>query len=100
MMLGLWSKSIKMTRLEEEIMERIYGAELSKYVGQKVKVAGWVHNLRKLGKVNFLTVRDVSGIFQVFLTKSESTQLEGLLPESVIEVIGNVIAEPQASVGY
>ena len=49
-------------------MERIYGAELGKYASQKVKVAGWVHNLRKLGKVNFLTVRDVSGIFQVFLT--------------------------------
>lgn len=81
-------------------MERIYGAEIGKYAGQKVKVAGWVHNLRKLGKVNFLTVRDVSGIFQVFLTKAEATQLDDLLPESVIEVIGDVIAEPQASGGY
>ena len=81
-------------------MERIYGAELGKYAGQKVKVAGWVHNLRKLGKVNFLTVRDVSGIFQVFLTKAEATQLEDLLPESVIEIIGDVVAEPQAAGGY
>ena len=80
-------------------MERIYGAELGKYVGQKVKVAGWVYNLRKLGKVNFLTVRDVSGIFQVFLTKAEATQLDDLLPESVIELTGDVIAEPQAAGG-
>ncbi|MBN1877929.1 MAG: aspartate--tRNA(Asn) ligase [Anaerolineae bacterium] len=81
-------------------MERIYGSELGAYIGQKVKVAGWVHNLRKLGKVNFLTLRDVSGIVQVFLTKSEAAQLDNVLPESVIEVQGVVAAEAQAPGGY
>jgi len=82
------------------MMERIYGSELSNYVDQKVKVAGWAHNLRRLGKVNFLTIRDVSGIFQVFLTESEAIQLDDVLPESVVEVQGIVVAEAQASGGY
>ena len=51
-------------------MKRVYGAELGKYVDQKVKIAGWVHNSRKLEKVNFLTIRDMSGMVQAFLTKA------------------------------
>jgi nondiscriminating aspartyl-tRNA synthetase len=81
-------------------MERIYGAELGTYVDQKVKVAGWVHNIRKLGKVNFLRIRDVSGVFQVFLTESEATQLDNVSPESVVELQGTVVAEAQAPGGY
>lgn len=81
-------------------MERIYASELGEKIGQEVRVAGWVHNLRRLGKVNFLTVRDRSGIFQVFLTKPEAEQLDDVLPESVIELTGLVVAQPQAPDGY
>ncbi len=81
-------------------MERIYGSELGKHVGEKVKLAGWVHNLRVLGKLNFLTLRDASGIVQVVMTKAEFDQLDGALPESVIQVEGMVVAEPQAPGGF
>jgi len=80
-------------------MQRVLASELSSHIGERVKISGWVHNLRLLGKVNFLIVRDASGLAQVFLEKSEREQVTGLLPESVIEVVGDVVAEPQARGG-
>ena len=81
-------------------MERIFGSELGQRVGERVRLAGWLHNLRALGKLNFLTLRDASGIVQIVLTKAELDQLGGALPESVLEVEGTVVAEPQAPGGF
>jgi len=81
-------------------MERIYGSEIGKHAGERVRLAGWVHNVRALGKINFLTLRDASGIVQVVMTRAELAQLDGALPESVIEVEGTVVAEPQAPGGF
>ena len=81
-------------------MERIFGSELGQRVGERVRLAGWLHNLRALGKLNFLTLRDASGIVQIVLTKAELDQLGGALPESVLEVEGVVVAEPQAPGGF
>jgi nondiscriminating aspartyl-tRNA synthetase len=80
-------------------MERITTAGLRSHIGERVQIAGWLHNLRLLGNANFAIVRDASGLAQVFLTRSESDQVAGLLPESVIEVEGTVVAEPQARGG-
>jgi len=80
-------------------MERTYTADIEHHVGERVRLSGWVHNVRLLGKVNFLVLRDASGTCQVFLSKAEADQLEGVLPESVIEVEGTVLAEPQAPGG-
>lgn len=80
-------------------MERLLGAELKQHVGERVTVAGWVHTLRLLGKVNFLRLRDRSGIWQVFFEKDETSQLDGLAPESVVTIEGTVVAEPQAPGG-
>jgi nondiscriminating aspartyl-tRNA synthetase len=37
--------------------------------GKKVKIAGWVHDFRDLGKLKFVLVRDVTGILQVTMKK-------------------------------
>jgi nondiscriminating aspartyl-tRNA synthetase len=81
-------------------MERLLGSELEQHVGEQVKLAGWVHNLRLLGKVNFLRLRDASGISQVVFFGEEAEQLQGVLPETVVEVEGTVVAEPQAPGGF
>ena len=44
-------------------MERIYGSEIGTHVGERVRLSGWLHNLRALGKLNFLQLRDASGIY-------------------------------------
>jgi nondiscriminating aspartyl-tRNA synthetase len=80
-------------------VERTWAAEIGQHVGERVRLAGWVHNVRLLGKVNFLVLRDASGTCQAFLTRAEAGQLDGVLPESVVEVQGTVVAEPQAPGG-
>ena len=65
-------------------MERTYAAEIDQHIGERVRLAGWVHNVRLLGKVNFLVLRDASGTCQVFFSKAEAGQVTGVLPESVL----------------
>lgn len=81
-------------------MERILGSEIAQHAGQRVKLAGWVHNVRLLGQVNFLRLRDASGISQALFDKEEAGQLTGVLPESVVEIEGTVVAEEQAPGGF
>lgn len=81
-------------------MDRIYGSDLPAYEGKEVKLAGWVHTIRRHGKLNFVHLRDASGIYQIVVPRSEMSQLDGVLPESVIEVEGAVASEPQAPGGF
>ena len=87
-------------------MERRYSKEISPEMeGKEVKVAGWVHEIRKLGGLRFIVLRDRKGILQVTLPKKvvskEVFKLSGELSrESVILVKGKVKAEEKAPNGY
>ncbi len=60
-------------------------------VGQKVIFGGWIEDLRKLGKMTFLTVRDVTGLTQVIVKDDEvSKEVEGITRQSVIRIEGKV----------
>ena len=37
----------------------------AKTIGNEVVFGGWVEDFRKLGKMAFLTIRDVSGLAQI-----------------------------------
>ncbi|OQA45152.1 MAG: Asparagine--tRNA ligase [Chloroflexi bacterium ADurb.Bin325] len=81
-------------------MQRIYTTEVAAHVGEHVRVAGWLHALRRLGGINFLVLRDARGIVQAVLDTPEAlAALEGLLPETVLSVSGAAVAEPQAPGG-
>ena len=81
-------------------MERIYTSEVGSCVGQRVRLAGWLHALRRLGGINFLVLRDVRGTVQIVLETPEAlAAVDGLLPETVLAVEGDVVAEPQAPGG-
>jgi len=60
--------------------------------GQDVLFGGWVVDLRKLGKMAFLTVRDVTGLCQVIIKGDSMTLLEGLNRQSVVRISGKVQA--------
>ena len=83
-------------------MERIRTVEVGEHVGERVRVAGWLHSLRRLGGVNFLVVRDGWGIVQV-VTESEAELgplQDGVLGvESIVAVEGVVVSEAQAPGG-
>jgi aspartyl-tRNA synthetase len=59
--------------------------------GQKVIVGGWVEDLRELGKLTFLTLRDVTGVAQVVVVGEEGIkQVKDLNRQSVVRITGAV----------
>ena len=81
-------------------MERIYTTQIGEHVGERVKLAGWLHALRRMGGINFLVLRNVRGTAQIVVDTPEAlAALEGLLPETVLAVEGIASAEPQAPGG-
>ncbi len=62
----------------------------SKMIGQKVIFGGWVEDLRKLGKMTFLTVRDVTGLAQVIVKEDASKEVEGITRQSVVRIEGRI----------
>jgi len=57
---------------------------------QDVILAGWVEDLRKMGKMTFLTLRDVTGITQIILTDELTKTVEGMTRQSVVRITGKV----------
>ncbi|MFE6611443.1 aspartate--tRNA(Asn) ligase [Amycolatopsis sp. NPDC057786] len=76
------------------MISRVLAADLPRYVGGRVRIAGWVHRRRRLKTVTFLVIRDRSGLAQVVLAESG-----GPPEETVVEVEGLVTANPQAPGG-
>jgi nondiscriminating aspartyl-tRNA synthetase len=82
-------------------MERIYTTQIGEHAGERVRLAGWLHALRRMGGINFLVLRDVRGTAQIVVDTPEAlAALEGLLPETVLALEGLVVAEPQAPGGF
>ena len=80
-------------------IKRILINQIKKKIGQKVKIAGFVKTIRDHGGIKFLIVRDISGIIQVVVNKSniETAKTAELLNlESVVEILGVVEEEKQA----
>lgn len=70
-------------------MKRTMINELSNKINEKVKIAGWVHRIRKLKSFSFLVLRDKTGVVQCVLNNSMLE--EGLRIESVVEIEGIVV---------
>ncbi len=83
-------------------MERTLTLQVKAHIGERVRVAGWLHSLRQLGGLNFLVIRDGWGLVQAVAERKEEMipLIEGKLSvESVIAVEGFVIGEAQAPGG-
>jgi aspartyl-tRNA synthetase len=84
------------------MQNRTYTADAAP--GDSVTVAGWVHEVRDLGGIAFLILRDKSGKIQIKLEKDEmdedlvETGLD-VARESVVSVTGDVKEEPRAPTG-
>lgn len=57
--------------------------------GNQVSIGGWIEDLRKLGKLTFLTVRDVTGLAQVII-KDEKIIPEDVTRQSVVLIKGTI----------
>lgn len=72
--------------------------------GQRVHMVGWVHEVRDLGGIKFLLLRDSTGICQVVFKKSDPSkdvleELDKLGSEDVVYVSGIVAREEKAKLG-
>jgi nondiscriminating aspartyl-tRNA synthetase len=82
-------------------MQRIRSCELSQHIGHVVKVQGWLAQRRRLGGIAFVVVRDGWGTLQVTADEAALAPIEreNAGPESVLEVVGRVEANPRAPGG-
>ncbi len=73
----------------------VRAAELKSHLGQDVTLQGWVYNVRAMGKVSFLFVRDGTGISQCVAARDELDPetyelVKRLSQESSVRVKGKV----------
>lgn len=80
-------------------------AKAGAHAGESVRIAGWLYNLRRSGKIVFPLVRDGTGILQCVALKSALPEetfeaLRGLTQESSLIVTGKLRAEQRAPGGF
>ena len=64
-----------------------------KEVNKEVLLSGWVHSIRKMGKIVFVDLRDKSAIVQAVIVPAELAEpieASEIKPESVLEIRGVV----------
>ena len=86
-------------------MAVVYIEDIARYVGQEVRVRGWLRTHRSSGKVQFLTVRDGTGDLQAVVSKGvvgeeQFAQSASLTQESSLILTGTVKADKRAQGGY
>lgn len=88
--------------MPQRIPERIPTTAVAAHAGERVRVAGWLHLLRRLGGITFLAVRDGWGTLQaVTETDEELAPLveAGAGVESVVALEGLAVLSGQAPGG-
>jgi aspartyl-tRNA synthetase len=80
-------------------IEKLYVKDVKNYAGQSIEIKGFVHSVRDLKKVQFVILRDKTGLLQLFLSKENANEklnalTSSLTRESVISVAGKVNIDP------
>lgn len=79
---------------------RTLNRELKEHIGESVTIRGWIHKKRLLGGLNFITVRDRSGVSQSLIEdKDEIEKLRGMQVGSIVAFSGSVVADERAPGG-
>ena len=64
-------------------------------IGKEVVLGGWIEDLRKLGKMSFITLRDISGISQVIVKGELNENLGEINRQSAVRIKG-IVQETKA----
>ncbi|MDQ5943459.1 MAG: nondiscriminating aspartyl-tRNA synthetase [Patescibacteria group bacterium] len=82
------------------MQKRTLVEELSGFSGETKTISGWLYKRRLLGSLNFLIIRDRSGLVQILVEdKKELEKLHGLQLGSVLEITGDVTSDERAPSG-
>ena len=82
-------------------MKKIFIKDLKEYDGKEVTLNGWVYNIRSIGKIWFLILRDGTGTLQCVVVKNDVDEdtfnkEELLTQESSVTITGTVRIEKRA----
>jgi len=81
-------------------MTRILSRDVSSHIGETITISGWLHKKRLLGGLNFISLRDRSGITQTLIeNKDELEKLRGMQVGTVLSLTGKVLEDERAPGG-
>jgi len=75
-------KKMKRSHFAKELNEDI--------IGHKVNVAGWIEDIRDIGKIIFLLIKDITGAIQVIVDPKEFPQIRDIQRQSSIILSGRL----------
>jgi aspartyl-tRNA synthetase len=84
-------------------MKRTYIKDLKDYIGKEVTIDGFIQVIRNQGGIKFLLIRDITGLVQIVILKTEKEVfdlIKELTLESVVQIDGLVKEEKQAPGGF
>lgn len=74
--------------------------ELPSEINKIVSIEGWLYKKRLLGGLNFITIRDRSGLAQTLIEdKDEIEKLRGMQSGTVVRFTGQIVADERAPGG-
>lgn len=79
-------------------MGRTLTRDVKTHAGERVRLKGWVHTVREMGKLTFVVLRDRSGLIQTKL-KGDMECPDGLDEEAAVEIVGTVVEDARAPAG-
>ncbi|RAP46163.1 MAG: aspartate--tRNA(Asn) ligase [Methanosphaera sp. rholeuAM6] len=94
-----------MTNIFEKCKRTHYSTEITpELAGETVKVTGWVHEIRDLGGIIFVLIRDKKGITQLTapskkLTEEMMADVRAARKETIVTLTGTVQESPKAPNG-
>jgi nondiscriminating aspartyl-tRNA synthetase len=85
-------------------VERTLVADLKAHLDNTVELRGWVHAIRDQKRMQFMVLRDESGLAQLVLGKEDppselNEAISALTPESAVVVTGLVVADERVKLG-
>jgi len=81
--------------------KRVLILDSPKFIGKKIKVAGWVFSRRDHGKLIFLDLKDRSGILQMVILPQKlknERKIKKIKEGWIIEAIGEIKKRPKANI--
>jgi aspartyl-tRNA synthetase len=80
-----------------EIKRTHYARQLDDtLIGQQVRVGGWIEDVRDIGKLAFVTIRDVTGACQLIVTGSDNVQASVQVPRQSAVVVAGTVQKSKA----
>jgi nondiscriminating aspartyl-tRNA synthetase len=85
-------------------VKRALIAELPGLISERVRLRGWVQALRDQKRVQFIVLRDETGLAQVVLAKTDppselNERVSALTVESAVTIVGTVAADERVNLG-